>query len=64
MAKLKPDCQQVILLFSQGVDYEEIAAKTGLKSGDYAKRKKYLCKEALMDFIKKDPEYRDHLDLK
>ncbi|MBE0675775.1 MAG: RNA polymerase sigma factor [Bacteroidales bacterium] len=64
MSRLKPECQQVILLFSQGVDYEEIALKTGLKSGEYARRKKYLCKEMLMDFIKSDPEYRDHLDLK
>jgi RNA polymerase sigma factor (sigma-70 family) len=64
MGRLKPDCQQVILLFSQGIDYEEIARQTGLKSGEYARRKKYLCKEMLMDFIKSDPEYRDHLDLK
>jgi hypothetical protein len=31
----------------------------GLKNESYARRKKYLCKEALMEIIKTDPEYQD-----
>jgi RNA polymerase sigma factor (sigma-70 family) len=62
MDRLKPDCREALLLFSQGIDYKEIAVRLGLRSEDYARRKKYLCKEALMELIKSDPEYRDHFD--
>lgn len=64
MDKLKPDCRKVMSMYSQGAGYDEIARKLGLGSEEYAKRKKYLCKEALLEMIRKDPEYRDHLDLK
>lgn len=64
MARLKPDCREVILLFSQGIEYSEIAARLKLKSEEYARRKKYLCKEVLMELIKSDAEYRDHFDLR
>jgi RNA polymerase sigma factor (sigma-70 family) len=64
MEKLKPDCREVIMMFSEGVDYSTIAKKLSFSSEDYARRKKYLCREALMDLIRNDPEYRDHLDLK
>jgi hypothetical protein len=32
-----------------------------LKSEEYARRKKYLSKEALMDLVKEDPEYHEYL---
>ena len=56
---LKEDCQMIINLFMEGYNYEEIARKMGLKNDVYARRKKYLCKEALMDIIKSDNEYHD-----
>jgi len=59
--KLKPDCQAVLTLFYDGCAYEEIAVKMNLKNETYARRKKYLCKEALMELIKKDPEYQEYL---
>lgn len=58
-ALLKEDCQMVLNLYSDGYTYEEIARKMGLKNESYARRKKYLCKEALMEIIKTDPEYQD-----
>lgn len=58
-ALLKEDCQMVLTLFSEGYSYEEIARKMGIKNEAYARRKKYLCKEALMEIIKTDPEYHD-----
>ncbi len=57
--KLKPDCQKVLTLYYDGCSYEEIAEKMNLKNETYARRKKYLCKEALMEFIKQDPEYNE-----
>ena len=59
--KLKPDQQMVLNLFSEGNSYEEIAEKMNLKNETYARRKKYLCKEALLELIKEDPEYYEYL---
>jgi RNA polymerase sigma factor (sigma-70 family) len=58
-ALLKEDCQMVLKLFSEDYSYEAIARKMGMKNEAYARRKKYLCKEALMEIIKTDPEYHD-----
>ncbi len=58
--KLKPDQQMVLNLFSDGLSYEEIAVKMNLKNEDYARRKKYICKEALLELVKEDPEYQEY----
>lgn len=62
--KLKPDQQMVLNLFSEGDSYEEIAAKMNLKNEVYARRKKYLCKEVLLELVKEDPEYQEYLRLR
>ncbi len=59
--KLKPDQQLILNLFSEGDSYEEITLKMDLKSEIYARRKKYLSKESLLEFVKKDPEYQEYL---
>jgi RNA polymerase sigma factor, sigma-70 family len=59
--RLKPDQQMVLNLFSDGHSYEEIAVKLNLKNEVYARRKKYLCKEALLELVKEDPEYQEYL---
>jgi RNA polymerase sigma factor (sigma-70 family) len=61
LLKLRPDEQKVLNLFSEGCSYGDIAEKMGLKSEDYARRKKYLSKEALLDLVKEDPEYQEYL---
>ena len=58
--KLKPDCQTILTLFYDGLSYEEIAVRMNLKNETYARRKKYLCKEALIELIKDDPEYPEY----
>jgi RNA polymerase sigma factor (sigma-70 family) len=58
--RLKPDQQMVLRLFSEGHSYEEIAVKMNLKNEVYARRKKYLCKEALLELVKEDPEYQEY----
>lgn len=60
--KLKDDCQQMLNLHIDGKSYEEIAQIMGMKNEVYARRKKYLCKEALMDIVRSDKEFQD-LDL-
>ncbi|MGC1390674.1 MAG: sigma-70 family RNA polymerase sigma factor [Bacteroidales bacterium] len=59
--RLKPDQQKVLNLFSEGHSYEEIAADLNLKNEVYARRKKYLSKEALLNLVKEDPEYQEYL---
>jgi hypothetical protein len=44
--------------------YEDIAVRMNLKNETYARRKKYLCKEALLEIIKEDPEYQEFLRLR
>jgi RNA polymerase sigma factor (sigma-70 family) len=57
--KLKPDQQMILKMFSDGLSYDEIAIKMNLKNGVYARRKKYLSKESLIELMKEDPEYQD-----
>jgi len=61
--KLKDECQKVLTLSMQGIDYDQIAIEMGYKSGTYARRKKYLCKESLIEIIREDPDYKDYEDL-
>ena len=58
--RLKPDQQMVLNLFADGLSYEEIAMKMNLKNEVYARRKKYLSKEALLDLVKEDSEYQEY----
>lgn len=62
--KLKPDAQTILKLYAEGKTYEEITSIMNLKNETYARRKKYLSKEALIELIKEDHEYKDYLDLK
>lgn len=55
--KLNSDCQIVLKLFFDGYSFAEIAQKLGFKSVEYARRKKYLCKEFLVKNIKNDPQF-------
>jgi len=59
--KLDRDNQTILTLFSEGKSYESIAKKLKMKNENYARRKKYLSKEALMEIIKEDPEYQEYL---
>jgi RNA polymerase sigma factor (sigma-70 family) len=58
--KLKPDQQMILNLFSEGLSFGEIALKMDLKNEVYARRKKYLSKESLIELIKEDPEYQEY----
>lgn len=58
---LKPDCRKILTLYSDGRSYQEIAEAMELKNEEYARRKKYLCKEALLEIVKAVPEYQEFL---
>lgn len=59
--KLNPEFQDILRFFSEGYSYEDIAKMMKLKNETYARRKKYLGKEALMEKIREDPEYQEYL---
>lgn len=59
--KLKPDNQLILTLYAEGFSYEEIALKMNLRNEVYARRKKYLSKEALMELVRADAEYQEYL---
>ena len=56
---LNEGCQKVLKLFFDGEPMEVIAEKLGFKSGRYARKKKFKCKEKLIENIKNDALYND-----
>jgi RNA polymerase sigma factor (sigma-70 family) len=55
--KLGKKDQTLLLLYYEGLSYQEIAKKMDLKDEAQARRKKYLIKEQLMEIIKTDSDY-------
>lgn len=58
--KLPQEHQKVLTMNMEGHSYDDIAIEMGYKNATYARRKKYLCKEALIKLIKKDPDFMDY----
>lgn len=58
-AELKEDCQKLLGLFFERVKMEEITRKMGHGSVSYTKKRKFKCKERLIELIKGDPIYRE-----
>ncbi len=57
--ELGEDCQKVMQLFFEKIPLKEIANKMGYKSEKYAKKRKYKCKEMLLNKIKNDPNFKN-----
>ncbi|MBN1338040.1 MAG: sigma-70 family RNA polymerase sigma factor [Bacteroidales bacterium] len=53
---LSSDCRDILEMFYNKVPLTEIARKLGLSSADYAKFRKYQCKEMLKRKIMNDPQ--------
>jgi len=56
--KLDYDCRKVLRLFYDGVNAKEIANIMGYKNENSARSKKFKCKEKLLKWIRKDPNFR------
>jgi RNA polymerase sigma factor (sigma-70 family) len=59
---LSSDCQKIMQLFFDKVPLKQIAQVMGYKSEKYAKKRKYKCKELLIERIKQDAHYKKILD--
>ena len=58
--KLGADCQQLLRLFFEKKTMEEIAEVMQFSSVGYAKKRKFLCKENLLEAVKADPRFNDY----
>jgi len=56
--KLDYDCRKVLRLFYDGVKVKEIANIMGYRNEHIARSKKFKCKEKLLKWIRKDPDYQ------
>ncbi len=59
--RLKPECQTLLQLFFKKKSMEEIATTLSFSSVAYAKKRKFLCKEQLIKFVKADRRYQSYL---
>ena len=57
--ELGKDCQRVLNLFLQKTEMKEIMRKMGFSSVGYAKKRKFMCKQKLIQLIKKDPKFKE-----
>jgi len=57
--QLGPDCKKVLRLALEKTTLKEIAEIMGYKGEKYAKKKKYQCKQLLVDKIKNDNQYKE-----
>lgn len=53
---LSDTCREVLCLIFKGMNMKEIAKITGYSEG-YARKKKFECKQHLIEMIEKDPAY-------
>ncbi|MGB0931870.1 MAG: RNA polymerase sigma factor [Chitinophagales bacterium] len=57
--ELGKDCQKILGLFLKKVKMEEITKQMGYSSINYTKKRKFLCKEKLVQLIQKDRSFED-----
>jgi RNA polymerase sigma factor (sigma-70 family) len=55
--RLGKTCRDVLRMFFEKIPYSEMAKILNLKSGATVRRRKYRCKEMLIENIKNDPQY-------
>ncbi|MCF8369619.1 MAG: sigma-70 family RNA polymerase sigma factor [Bacteroidales bacterium] len=58
--KLSFSCQKVLELFLAKIPLKEIARILGFKSEQYVKKRKFQCKEKLIQSIKSDPNFLEN----
>jgi DNA-directed RNA polymerase specialized sigma24 family protein len=57
--QLGEDCKKVLGYYFEKIPFLEVAELMGYKSEDFARRKKYLCKNQLKKMILNDPIYKE-----
>ncbi len=58
---LGEDCRKLLTMFFNGIKMKEIQQKMNFGSESYVKKKKFKCKEKLVNMIKEDSSYSELL---
>lgn len=58
-SKLGADCQRILTAFMEGVKMRQIAAQMKIASEGAAKKRKFVCQQRLMGWIKSDSRYEE-----
>lgn len=59
LKQLGEDCQKVLNFHFTKKSFKEIATAMGYGSEEYARRRKYLCKNKLVELVKADVRYKE-----
>lgn len=57
-AQIGEQCRKLLLMYMQGVDMKTIATAFGFASESYAKKRKFKCKEQLINKISEDTDFK------
>lgn len=57
LTELGDQCRELMLLSLGGMRVSEIVAKMGFSSEGYARKRKFKCKEQLINLVRKDPQF-------
>jgi RNA polymerase sigma factor (sigma-70 family) len=57
--KLSKGCQEVLQLTFEGFSMKEIAERLGFAGEGYARKRKFKCKEKLMQLVRSDARYQE-----
>jgi RNA polymerase sigma factor (sigma-70 family) len=57
--KLGEDCQRLMRLFFEKTKMDEITSLMGYGSVNYTKKRKFVCKEQLVRFVKEDERFEE-----
>ena len=59
LTHINSECRQLLMLFYNNVSLKEITQILGFSSEKYTKKRKFTCKEKLIELIKNDPMYKE-----
>lgn len=62
MKELSTECQQVLEMHVKGKTMSQIAEVLGYKTSVYARKRKFKCKERLLNLIKQDARYSEFIE--
>ena len=58
-SKLSDSCKRVLQLFFEGNNIASITAIMGFASDNYTRKRKFKCKERLIEYVKQDPAFNE-----
>lgn len=59
LEQLGHDCRRLLELFFQGLSMKDIQLQMGFSGEAYAKKRKFQCKEKLVEMVKRDPVFAE-----